>query len=157
MAITLEADSLARDGRRALRRFDNQFCSSIGPTKAQNHRCQRSWAGDWQVAEAAPRGFRPPHNSHAPRKGYGKTAPDLLQPNRHPRCAMLAAMRDPNVIETELMQISAMADDVVKFERIVAWCASHPDEVPFALHQIMKHREKEPAPTAQSEPSADQS
>ncbi|HXN45967.1 MAG TPA: hypothetical protein VN893_04960 [Bryobacteraceae bacterium] len=49
-------------------------------------------------------------------------------------------MRDPESIETELMEISAIPDDLVKFERIVAWCASHPDEVPFALHQMMSRR-----------------
>ena len=46
-------------------------------------------------------------------------------------------MRDPQVIETELMEISSIADDTVKFERIVAWCTAHPDEVPFALKQLM--------------------
>lgn len=46
-------------------------------------------------------------------------------------------MRDPEVIESELMEISGMADEAVKLERIVAWCATHPDEVPFALHQLM--------------------
>ncbi|HTB10013.1 MAG TPA: hypothetical protein VK752_00505 [Bryobacteraceae bacterium] len=46
-------------------------------------------------------------------------------------------MRDPETIETELMSISSIADDSVKFERIVAWCAAHPDEVPFALHHMM--------------------
>ncbi len=54
-------------------------------------------------------------------------------------------MRDPETIETELMEISAIPDDLVKFERIVAWCASYPDEVPFALHQLMRWREKTPA------------
>jgi hypothetical protein len=54
-------------------------------------------------------------------------------------------MRDPETIETDLMEISAIADDVVKFERIVAWCASHPDEVPFALHQLMNWRHR-PSP-----------
>ena len=49
-------------------------------------------------------------------------------------------MRDPQIIETELIEISAIADDTIKFERIVAWCASHPDEVPFALHQFMGRR-----------------
>ena len=44
--------------------------------------------------------------------------------------------------QTELMEISAIADDLVKFERIVTWCATHPDEVPFALHQFMKHHDK---------------
>ena len=43
-------------------------------------------------------------------------------------------MRAPEIIEAELMEISAIADDTLKLERIVAWCASHPDEVPFALH-----------------------
>jgi hypothetical protein len=51
-------------------------------------------------------------------------------------------MRDPETIETELMEISAIADDLVKFERIVTWCATHPDEVPFALHQFMNRRDK---------------
>ena len=51
-------------------------------------------------------------------------------------------MRDPEIIETELMEISAIADDLVKLERIVAWCAAHPDEVPFALHQFMNQRER---------------
>jgi hypothetical protein len=51
-------------------------------------------------------------------------------------------MRDPEIIETELMGISALADDSVKFERIVAWCAAHPDEVPFALHHMMGLRDK---------------
>jgi hypothetical protein len=46
-------------------------------------------------------------------------------------------MRDSEIIETELMEISAIADDSIRFERIVAWCATHPDEVPFALHQFM--------------------
>ena len=51
-------------------------------------------------------------------------------------------MRDAEIIETELMEISAIADDSVKFERIVAWCACHPDEIPFALHQLMGRRDK---------------
>jgi hypothetical protein len=51
-------------------------------------------------------------------------------------------MRDPEIIETELMEIGAIADDTLKFERIVVWCASHPDEVPFALHQFMGRRDK---------------
>ena len=66
-------------------------------------------------------------------------------------CNAKAAMRDPETIETDLMEISAIADDLVKFERIVAWCASHPDEVPFALHQLLKQTEKEPTQTAHPE------
>src|SRR5690242_2465032 len=53
-----------------------------------------------------------------------------------------SGMRDAEIIETELMEISAIADDTIKFERIVAWCASHPDEIPFALHQLMGRPEK---------------
>jgi hypothetical protein len=59
-------------------------------------------------------------------------------------------MRDPETIETELMEISAIADDTLKLERIIAWCASHPDEVPFALHQFMGRREKHPLPTPEA-------
>jgi hypothetical protein len=42
-------------------------------------------------------------------------------------------MRDPQVVEAELIEISAIQDDLTKLERIVAWCATYPDEVPFAL------------------------
>lgn len=52
-------------------------------------------------------------------------------------------MRDPEIIETELIEISAIADDSLKLERIIAWCASHPDEVPVALHQLMGWRDKQ--------------
>jgi hypothetical protein len=33
-------------------------------------------------------------------------------------------MRDPEIIETELMEISTIAEDTVKIERIVAWSQS---------------------------------
>jgi hypothetical protein len=56
-------------------------------------------------------------------------------------------MRDAETIETELMEISAITDDGVKFERIVAWCACHPEEVPFALHQLMSRRDKHASQT----------
>ena len=46
-------------------------------------------------------------------------------------------MRDPETIETELMEIGAIADDGLKLERLVTWCATHPDEVPFAMHQLL--------------------
>jgi hypothetical protein len=59
-------------------------------------------------------------------------------------------MRDPEIIETEMMEISAIADDSIKFERIVAWCATHPDEVPFALHQVMGRRDKRPSETSET-------
>ena len=48
-------------------------------------------------------------------------------------------MRDPEDIEAELMEISGIAEDENKFERIVAWCARHPDEIPFAI-KILMHR-----------------
>ncbi len=41
--------------------------------------------------------------------------------------------RDKQIVETELVEISAIQDDSVKLERIVAWCANYPDEIPFAL------------------------
>ena len=59
-------------------------------------------------------------------------------------------MRDPEIIETELMEISAIADDSIKLERIIAWCASHPDEVPFALHQLLHRREKHPSQASET-------
>jgi hypothetical protein len=55
---------------------------------------------------------------------------------------LVILMRDPETIETELMEISAIADETIKLERIIAWCASHPDEVPFALHQLMARRDR---------------
>ena len=42
-------------------------------------------------------------------------------------------MRDLAVIEAELSEISAIQDDTMKLERIVAWAAKHPDEVPLAF------------------------
>jgi hypothetical protein len=52
-------------------------------------------------------------------------------------------MRDPETIEEELVAISAIADDSTKLERIIAWCAAHPDEVPFALHQLLNRRDQD--------------
>ncbi|MGA2118727.1 MAG: hypothetical protein ABSH56_28730 [Bryobacteraceae bacterium] len=59
-------------------------------------------------------------------------------------------MRDPEIIETELMEISAIADESIKLERIIAWCASYPDEVPFALHQLLRRRDKRSSQTSQT-------
>jgi len=56
---------------------------------------------------------------------------------------MLGHMRDAEVIESELMEIGAIADDGVKLERIITWCATHPDEVPFAMHHLMSRRHKQ--------------
>jgi hypothetical protein len=66
-------------------------------------------------------------------------------------------MRDAETIETELMEISAIPDDFVKLERIIAWCASYPDEVPFALHQLLKAKEQQPPQTAHPDNGPDQS
>jgi len=59
-------------------------------------------------------------------------------------------MRDAEAIENELIEISAIADDTIKLERIIAWCAAHPDEVPFALHQLLRRKAKAaPGPPAE--------
>jgi hypothetical protein len=42
-------------------------------------------------------------------------------------------VRDPQIVEEELVEIGAIQDDLAKFERIVAWSSMHPDEVVFAL------------------------
>ena len=47
-------------------------------------------------------------------------------------------MRAPEIIEAELVEISAAVDDSIKLERIIAWCASHPDEVPFARQRLCR-------------------
>jgi hypothetical protein len=46
-------------------------------------------------------------------------------------------MRDPEVVERELVAIAAMADEATKLDAIVAWCTTHPDEVPIALHMLL--------------------
>jgi len=51
-------------------------------------------------------------------------------------------MRDPETIETELMEMAAIADETIKLDAIIAWCAAHPDEVPFALHQLLNRPKK---------------
>lgn len=48
-------------------------------------------------------------------------------------------MRDAQIVEEELMEISLVQDDMVRLERIIAWSAIHPDEVPFAL-QFLRGR-----------------
>ena len=61
-------------------------------------------------------------------------------------------MRDPETVEAELIEISAIADDSIKLERIVAWCAAHPDEVPFAMHQLLNWRHKDDAKSPPAQP-----
>jgi hypothetical protein len=62
--------------------------------------------------------------------------------------------RDVQVVEEELMGISAITDDLVRLERIVAWCATHPDEVPLALTFLRErlHLRRNWSPAASSEP-----
>ena len=60
-------------------------------------------------------------------------------------------MRDPEVVEAELVEISAMADDETKLNNIIAWCATHPDEIPFAIHILMGGKGKKD----QGSPSGD--
>jgi len=42
-------------------------------------------------------------------------------------------VRDPQIVEEELVEIGAIQDDITKLERIIAWSAIHPDEIPFAV------------------------
>ena len=51
-------------------------------------------------------------------------------------------MRQPEEIEAELVAISALADDETKFNEIISWCATHPDEIPFAIHILMRGKAK---------------
>jgi hypothetical protein len=46
-------------------------------------------------------------------------------------------MREPDIVEAELIDISAMADDEMKLNSIIVWCATHPDEIPLAIHMLM--------------------
>jgi hypothetical protein len=59
--------------------------------------------------------------------------------------------RDEQEVEAELMGISATQDDMVKLERIIAWCAVHPDEVPFALSFIRGRLSKDRHPSREAE------
>ena len=54
-------------------------------------------------------------------------------------------MREPEDIEAELMEIAALADDETKLNAIISWCATHADEIPFAIHVLMGGK----APTGQ--------
>lgn len=51
-------------------------------------------------------------------------------------------MRDPQVVEAELVEIAALADDETRFNRIVVWCAAHPEEIPLALHILLGQKAK---------------
>lgn len=62
-------------------------------------------------------------------------------------------MRDPEVVEAELVEISAMADDETKLNNIIAWCATHPDEIPFAIHILMRGKGKKDEGAASGDPN----
>lgn len=51
-------------------------------------------------------------------------------------------MRDAQVVEEELFEIGAIPDDSNKLERIMVWCATHPDEVPFAMHLLLSRKDE---------------
>jgi len=57
-------------------------------------------------------------------------------------------MRDLETIEAELAEITGIQDDSVKLERIIAWCATYPDEVPFVMKQLLHLKHGNPAPEA---------
>jgi hypothetical protein len=59
-------------------------------------------------------------------------------------------MRDLEAVESELVEISAMADDEMKLNSIIVWCATHPDEVPLAIHLLMGGRKTPAAPSSES-------
>jgi hypothetical protein len=42
-------------------------------------------------------------------------------------------VRDPQIVEEELVEIAVIQDDLTKLERLIAWSAIHPDEVAFAV------------------------
>lgn len=42
-------------------------------------------------------------------------------------------VRDPEIVEEELVEIGAIQDDITKMERLVAWSTVHPDELAFAV------------------------
>ena len=60
--------------------------------------------------------------------------------------------RDEQVVEAELMEISAIQDDTTKLERIVAWCATYPDEIPFALRFFRRQSSSDKGSRADSMP-----
>ena len=47
------------------------------------------------------------------------------------------------MVERELVAIAAMADEATKLDAIVAWCTTHPDEVPIALHMLLTGRRRD--------------
>jgi hypothetical protein len=60
--------------------------------------------------------------------------------NFHPAiylCHAETNMRDPEQIEQDMITIGAMSDDSLKIEEIIAWCATHPGEIPVAIRILL--------------------
>jgi len=71
-----------------------------------------------------------------------------LHLRKHRSCQNWSMHAPEEQFEEELMEISAIADDTLRFARIIAWCTSKPDDVPFALHQLISRRYKHASPTS---------
>jgi hypothetical protein len=52
-------------------------------------------------------------------------------------CHAESSMRDPQEIERDLIEIGAIFDDSIKIEEIIAWCATHPEEIPVAMRILL--------------------
>lgn len=65
-------------------------------------------------------------------------------------------MRDPQIVEEELAEIAAIQDDLLKFERIVAWSAMHPDEAVFAVRFLRNSKGLESWVQQHTEPESAQ-
>ena len=51
-------------------------------------------------------------------------------------------MRDPQLVEQDMVEIGAIPEDGTKLAEIIAWCATHPTDVPTALHILLGKTEK---------------
>jgi hypothetical protein len=51
-------------------------------------------------------------------------------------------MRDPQLVEQDMVEIGAIPEDGTKLAEIIAWCATHPKDVPTALHILLGKTEK---------------
>jgi hypothetical protein len=52
-------------------------------------------------------------------------------------CHAETSMRDPAQIEQDIIAIGAISDDSLKIEEIIAWCATHPHDVPVAIRILL--------------------
>jgi hypothetical protein len=56
-------------------------------------------------------------------------------------------MRDPQQVEQDMIEIGAIPEEGTKLAEIVTWCASHPHDVPTALHILLGKTEKPDPPS----------